>query len=111
VLLDWGVIGCIIFLALFLAAGVIGLIFAVVETVEDWEISMIAPASINMFSFLVIKSVFNQVDNHLLFFSVLGMICAFIWRARQERLPEPVVERQTRARLVRSPRARLGLNG
>jgi len=100
-LIDYGVVGLVIYVCLFVTAALKALSSAILSDFKDWEITLLAPAGVSMISFLVIKGVFNQVDNHILFFSILGMICALLWRAKAEApAPAPASGRKATAPAV-----------
>jgi hypothetical protein len=87
VLVDYGVVGFIIYFGIFVAA-----IYEVFRLViskalgEDEEAWLVVPAAIAMANFVVIKSVFSQEDNHPIVFMILGMLIALC--ARLKRSPE-----------------------
>ena len=114
--LDYGVIGIVAFLAMFLLvigasakAGVQG------ASYKDRELTYAVPLSIALSAFLVIKLVFSQNDNHPLVFMMLGMAVALVGRVRleasrdieqaKERAPPPTDPRKTPA-LKTIPRRR-----
>ena len=80
-LLDIGVLGFAIFLAMFLAGIWIGARRAI--DAPEGETLWIAPATIALLNFIIIKAVLSQVENHPLVFALLGMVVALGWRIRQ----------------------------
>jgi hypothetical protein len=87
VALEYGVVGFVVFYAL-MAYGIFKAAkFGLNPTESDPEQAFLTPISISLFSFIVIKSVFSQQDNHPLVFMMLGAIVAITGRARvSERL-------------------------
>ncbi|MDP3769121.1 MAG: O-antigen ligase family protein, partial [Dehalococcoidia bacterium] len=82
--LDYGVFGLTCFLALFLIAIAYAVRWGVVSVDrEDPELLLLMPLAAALASFLVIKSVFSQPDNHPIIFLFLGMIVALAYRAMQ----------------------------
>lgn len=84
ILLEYGVIGFLIFYGLFVA----GLWKAGKTLFErprlmDWELSLLIPLVIAIGNWIVIKSIFAQADNNPLIFAMLGMMTALILRARR----------------------------
>ena len=80
IVLEYGVIGFIVFYGMFGAA-----IFAAGRRLlsadkVELELNLLLPASLTLVNFIVIKSVFSQDDNHPVIFMVLAMIVALGWR-------------------------------
>jgi hypothetical protein len=90
-IVDYGFVGLILYVAIFITAGCKALYFIVFDDHEEWEVGFLAPAGVSLIGFLVTKMVFNQTDNHPLFFSVLGMASALLWRAQQEKGAEVTI--------------------
>jgi hypothetical protein len=88
VLVDYGVVGFVVYFGMFLLA-----IFEVLRLVltrvlgDDEEAWLIVPAAIAMASFVIIKSVFSQEDNHSIVFMILGMIVALSSRLKTVETP------------------------
>ena len=80
--LEYGVVGFIVFYGLLAYTIYKGGWFAYFDDQKDPEISFLAPASIALLSFLIIKSVFSQQDNNPIAFMLIGMVLALITRAR-----------------------------
>ena len=80
-LLDIGVSGFAVFIALFLS----GIYVGARRSIEspNGEMQWIAPATIALINFIIIKSVLSQIENHPLVFALLGMIVALSWRIQQ----------------------------
>lgn len=78
--LELGLIGLIAFIGMFaLTAYSAG---KEVSRQYDFETSLIVPAAITLINFLVIKTVLSQMENHTIFFAVLGLTVALIYRIR-----------------------------
>jgi hypothetical protein len=83
VALEYGVVGFIIFYGTIIAA----IIYALrgrFQNLEDSEISLLVPAAIALVNFVIVKAVFSQQDNHPLVFMLMGMVCALVWRQRND---------------------------
>ena len=79
--LDYGLIGIVSFLATFGLAIYFGARAAITQTaLRDRELSLLAPLSISLSAFLVIKAVFSQQDSHSLMFAMLGIVVALVYR-------------------------------
>ena len=83
--LDYGMIGVVTFLGIFLLTiGWAVRSVLVAGASADREVSLLTPLAVAMTAFLVVKLVFAQADMHPLFFAYLGMTVALIQRARRE---------------------------
>jgi hypothetical protein len=83
VALDYGILGVIFWYGMF----IIGMVEAARYSVSSQyagrtEARLLAPLAVVLAGFLVIKWVHGQDDNHSIYFMVLGMICALIYRLR-----------------------------
>jgi hypothetical protein len=82
--LEYGVLGFLVYYAMFL----IGTWKAAREAVRapetDREFGLLLPLSISLAVFLVIKSIFSVEHNHPIAFLMLGMVVALIGRIRRE---------------------------
>jgi hypothetical protein len=88
--MDYGPQGLITYLFLFIYS-IIKAIWQVIQLkLPDPELELLVPAAVALSNFLVVKSVFSQQDNHPLFFAVLGMVVALIYRAKNEGLAESI---------------------
>lgn len=83
VALDFGILGLAIFLAMFLTAIWKCSRALLVHKTVDADFLMTGPIIICMANFLIIKSVFSQIETHPFFFAVLGAAVALIYRLRQ----------------------------
>lgn len=80
VALDLGIIGFIIYFSMFIIAIIRAIPVAYRASGEE---GFLAPATMMMVNFVIIKSIFNQTDNHPLVFAVLGMIVALLYRVKR----------------------------
>ncbi|RVU05111.1 O-antigen ligase domain-containing protein [Novosphingobium umbonatum] len=81
--LEYGVIGFIAFMTMFITA----LIYCAMGLTksDDPELQYMAPLSIMIANFLLSKSILSQQDNHSLAFILLGLIGAMYYRYKKER--------------------------
>jgi len=79
--LELGIVGLVTFAGMFALGALTG--GKEVAKQYDFETSLIVPASITLANFLLIKSVLSQMENHPLFFVVLGLTVALIYRIRE----------------------------
>lgn len=83
--LDYGIVGLLAFLAIFLLGAAQGARIGIRSAAfQDKEIVYAAPLAIAISAFLVIKIVFSQQDNHPLLFMMLGMLVALVYRAQKD---------------------------
>lgn len=78
--LELGIIGFVTFAGMFALGALLG--GKEISKKFDFETSLIVPATITLANFLLIKSVLSQMENHPLFFVVLGLTVALIYRIR-----------------------------
>lgn len=81
--LDYGIIGFFLYYGFIVSA----LFYSGKQIVagtpgEDRDVALLVPATISLTSFLVIKSIFSNQDNHPITFMLLGMAAALSFRAR-----------------------------
>ena len=80
VLLEWGVIGFLLFYGLMLrGVWVAGMI--VVKHQVEREVRLVIPLAVALLNFVIIKSVLSQDANHPLAFMMLGAVLALGYRA------------------------------
>jgi hypothetical protein len=82
VALDLGLIGIAAFILTFTAT-----IFVAAREAPrayDFETSLLVPAAICLINFLMIKVVLSQMENHTIFFAVLGLAVALIYRVQRK---------------------------
>jgi hypothetical protein len=82
--LDYGILGLIFWYGMF----IIGIFEAIRCSISSRyagraEARLLAPLAVSLTGFLVIKWVHGQDDNHSIFFMMLGMISALVYRLRQ----------------------------
>jgi len=82
VLLDYGIIGFVVYYGLILYSSYATGRLALTNDSDDHDTQFLAAASISLAAFFVIKSVYSQPNNHALFFMVMGMAPALVWRLR-----------------------------
>lgn len=82
ILLDLGIIGFLLFIAVF----VLGILRAAwfAPRARSYEERMLVPIAISFANFLIAKSVLTQQENHPLMFIFLGMSVALIWRMQSD---------------------------
>jgi hypothetical protein len=80
--LEYGVIGFVIYYGILAIAVYYAMRASLFEEAQEHEVTLLAPLGIALTSFLVIKSVFSNTDNHSLMFMMLGMVCALMFRMR-----------------------------
>jgi hypothetical protein len=85
VALEYGVIGFIAFYGMILYSIYTAGRHALDDDNKDPEISFLAPASIALTAFFVIKSVYSEQNNHPLYFMVIGMVLALVYRLKAEK--------------------------
>lgn len=81
--LEYGVVGFILYYGLMVAA----IYYAAKQIIaglqqNDRDVSLLVPTTISLSSFLVIKSIFSNQDNHPIAFMMLGMAAALTYRAQ-----------------------------
>ena len=86
--IEYGVMGFLLFFGMLIYAIYESGFYAARDDRRDREVSFLAPAGIAIASFIVIKAVFNQRDNHPLIYMILGMICALVWRLKRSATAE-----------------------
>jgi hypothetical protein len=85
--LELGIVGFVTFAGMFALGAWTG--GKEVAKQYDFETSLIVPASITLVNFLLIKTVLSQMENHALFFVVLGLTVALIYRIREHSRATP----------------------
>lgn len=81
VALEIGVIGFLIYFGTFLWAIFKGSQYLL--RVDEDEMSYLGPCVMSLMNFVVVKSIFSQVDNHSLAYAILGAVIALIYRDQQ----------------------------
>jgi hypothetical protein len=82
VALEYGVLGFFVYYFMILYSIYAAARHALADDGSDREISFLSPACIALTSFFVINAVFSQDDNNPLYFGVIGMVVALIYRAK-----------------------------
>lgn len=100
VLLDYGVLGFIIYYFIFGRAAWVGA-RSLLSAPEERELKLLLPMAVSLVAFIAIKSVFSQEDNHPLVFMMVAAILALSRRAA--RAAPPMASRYPKAP---SPRAK-----
>ncbi len=85
VLIEYGIIGFIVYFGLLAASIFYAARFSSISQRMNSEYSYLIPLAIAMSNFFVIKSVFSQQDNHPIIFMFLGMIAALCSRIDSDR--------------------------
>lgn len=80
VAVEYGVVGFVIYYGMIFAA-IIYSLRVLMRQQPSKEISLLAPLAVSLASFIVIKWVYSQQDNHPLVFMMLGMVAALTYRA------------------------------
>jgi hypothetical protein len=78
--MEYGIVGLIVFYAVFVAALYYASRGALAAPQDNREAKLFVPIGIALLSFIVIKSVFAQEDNQSLVFMLLGMLAALAYR-------------------------------
>lgn len=81
ILMDFGIVGFILFYGMFLRLAWTGGKAAVQNKLEG-ELTMLLPLAVALVNFVIIKSVFSQDANHPLIFMMLGATFALTYRAQ-----------------------------
>lgn len=85
ILLDYGVLGFILFYGLFARAGWAATKELLVGDLNR-EQSLLLPLAVSLINFIVVKSVLSQEANHPLAYMMIGGTLGLIYQARQERI-------------------------
>jgi hypothetical protein len=92
VALDFGVLGIVFWYGFFILAIVGATWHALSPRYADRdEARLLAPLAVVMIAFMVIKWVHGQDDNHSIYYMLVGMICALIYRLRRCDPKDPVL--------------------
>jgi O-antigen ligase len=79
--LEYGIIGFLLFFGFFIVITYKGTSIIFKDVDLDRDTAFILPATTAIINFVVIKSVFNQEDNHPLVFMIAGMLGALLYRS------------------------------
>ncbi|HZZ34029.1 MAG TPA: O-antigen ligase family protein [Phenylobacterium sp.] len=81
--LDYGVLGVIFWYGMFIIAIVVAVRYCISARYgRRPEAQLLAPLAVSLTAFLIIKWVHGQSDNHSVYFMMLGMISALVYRLR-----------------------------
>jgi hypothetical protein len=61
------------------------------------EARLLAPIAVSLTAFLIVKWVHGQDENHSIYFMMLGMISALVYRLRHVETPTPTLDAKTQA--------------
>ena len=81
-LLEFGILGFLIYACFFLSSLAYGSFY--IFKANNPEHLLIIPCMILVSIFVVEKSVFAQIENHALAYAAVGAICAMCWRIRKD---------------------------
>ena len=81
-LLDVGVVGFLIYYAIWIVSIAQTGRTSMLVGQEDRELSLLIPITCTLINYLIIKSVMSQIDNHPLVYTILGMGVALTYRAK-----------------------------
>jgi O-antigen ligase len=104
ILLELGVVGFLVYFGMFVF-GIFTAVRAAARSPDlEREVYFLAPAAVSITNFVVIKSIFSEMDNHWMAFTLLGMVAALVARAN----PQPSLAIQAGAQLRTSESRRAG---
>ncbi len=83
-LLEFGVVGFILFYGMFVAAGFYSGSSILNEKNQNGDLVFLKPAFISIINFLIVTTVFSETGNHTFAFMMLGMVVALIYRSSIE---------------------------
>jgi hypothetical protein len=90
VALDWGVLGIVFWYGMFITAIVLAIRYSLSSQYAGRvEARLLAPLAVALTAFLVIKWVHGQDDNHAIYFMMLGMVSALVYKLRHSPSQEP----------------------
>jgi hypothetical protein len=90
--LDYGILGVIVWYGMFIIGIVVAVRYCVSsEYGQRPEARLLAPLAVSLTAFLIVKWVHGQSDNHAIFFMMLGMISALVYRIRNNPSPEQTI--------------------
>jgi hypothetical protein len=91
--LDYGLLGVIFWYGMFIIAIVIAVRYCIsAEYGRRPEAQLLAPLAVSLTAFLIIKWVHGQSDNHSVYFMMLGMISALVYRLKHQPAPVSLAE-------------------
>src|SRR5436190_11026161 len=109
VALDYGVLGLILYVALFVLAIIAATqcLLRDPRSMDTREKLLLIPLICSMAVYLVVKGVLSQEDNHALVFTMLGLLVGIVYRVTQAKLP-PLVPKATSVERAPLRKARVG---
>jgi hypothetical protein len=88
--LDYGLLGVLFWYGTFVIAIFVAVRYCIsAEYGRRPEAKLLAPLAVSLTAFLIIKWVHGQADNHSVYFMMLGMISALVYRLKHQ--PDPAV--------------------
>lgn len=99
VLLEYGVVGFVVYFGMFAIAIYEGGRRAFAAASADEDRSFLLPITVSLISFIVIKSVFSQQDNHPVVFMMLGALMA-LFASRRKSSSTPARQNRNKLRLA-----------
>jgi hypothetical protein len=96
--LDYGLFGIIFWYGMFLIGISSALFYCLSDKYADKpEARLLAPIAVSLTAFLIVKWVHGQDENHSIYFMMLGMISALVYRLRHVETPTPTLDAKTQA--------------
>jgi hypothetical protein len=91
--LDYGLLGILFWYGMFLIGIIVAVRYCIsAEYGRRPEAKLLAPLAVSLTAFLIIKWVHGQSDNHSVYFMMLGMISALVYRLKQQPNPTAFAE-------------------
>ena len=81
-----------------------GLVGVIGNKTNDRDAALLTPLTVALTNFFVIKAVFSQQDNHPLYFMMLGMLVALVWRSQQQQATAKAAAAESPAPAYGAPR-------
>jgi len=98
--LDYGILGVLFWYGMFIIAIIVAVRYCMsAEYGRRPEAQLLAPLAVSLTAFLIIKWVHGQSDNHSVYFMMLGMISALVYRLKHQPDPTTVAEPAAPGRL------------
>lgn len=97
--LELGIVGFVVFYSIFIGASLRAMRVALRQ--HDRDTAVIFPLIIALINFIIIKSIFSQLENHPLVFAFLGAIVALVYRMTRTPSDEPQYDQGVRPSRVR----------
>jgi O-antigen ligase len=82
-LLEYGVLGCVVFLSFIIIAIYYAVKYFMMNRERPREFTFLIALAMSLINFVIIKSVFAQEDGHPLMFMMLGAVVALVYRLKQ----------------------------